>query len=237
VIFNQRDYDIRCEWGEHGVSQLAPISDAVIIVDVMSFCTCVSMAVSRGAIVYPYLFNDESATVYASSIGAHLAKARAGKMYSLSPNSILRIERDMKLVLPSKNGATLSLGTRATPTFAGCLRNARAVALAATRCGRHIALIPAGERWLEDNSLRPALEDLIGAGAIISHLPGVRSPEAQAAVTVYQSVQADLENALKRCSSGNELISSGYESDITLIAALDADDCAPILRDGRYSTE
>lgn|GEM_PF-3879091 len=28
MIFDQAEFDIRCEWGQHGVSQLAGISDA-----------------------------------------------------------------------------------------------------------------------------------------------------------------------------------------------------------------
>ncbi len=73
MTFNQCEFDIRCEWGENGVHQLAPISDAVIIVDVLSFSTCVVMATSRGAMIFPYPFHDDRRFAFARSIPAELA--------------------------------------------------------------------------------------------------------------------------------------------------------------------
>jgi 2-phosphosulfolactate phosphatase len=137
------------------------------------------------------------------------------------------------LVLPSPNGATLSFGTGATPTLTGCLRNGRAVAAAAQEYGRRIAVIPAGERW-RDGGLRPAFEDWVGAGAILSHLPGVPSPEAQAAVAAYHYARQDLASRLKRCRSGKELIERGFEHDVVLASALDVSVCVPILVRGAY---
>ena len=58
MTFDQSEFDVRCEWGEHGVHQLAPISDAVIIVDVLSFSTCVAIATGRGAILFPSAWLD-----------------------------------------------------------------------------------------------------------------------------------------------------------------------------------
>jgi len=46
---SQTEYELRCEWGWHGVAQLAPASDVVIVVDVLSFSTAVDIAVSNGA--------------------------------------------------------------------------------------------------------------------------------------------------------------------------------------------
>ena len=37
MTFDQSAFDIRCEWGTNGVRKLAPISDAIIIVDILSF--------------------------------------------------------------------------------------------------------------------------------------------------------------------------------------------------------
>ena len=234
MTFNQSEFDIRCEWGEKGISRLAPISDAIIIVDVMSFTTCVEVAVSRGAIIFPCRYRDESAADYARSVGAEFAGHRGKSKYSLSPASLLDIPEGTRLVLPSPNGSTLTLSTGDTPTFAGCLRNCKAVAHAAMRCGRRVSVIPAGERWKDDDSLRPAYEDLVGAGAIIHHLEGKRSPESEAAAAAYQHSVSDLTAFLKNCASGKELTELGFEEDIPIIVELNVSNSAPILQDGAY---
>ena len=41
MFYDQAEFDIRCEWGIEGLEKLAIISDVVIIVDVLSFSTCV----------------------------------------------------------------------------------------------------------------------------------------------------------------------------------------------------
>jgi 2-phosphosulfolactate phosphatase len=122
---SQSAFDVRCEWGEQGVAQLAPISDVVIIVDVLSFSTSVDIATSRDAMIFPYRWHDASVAVFAASVGAIVADARrGGPGYSLSPQSLIHLPRGTRLVLPSPNGATLTLGTGRVPTLVGCLRNA-----------------------------------------------------------------------------------------------------------------
>lgn len=235
MFFEQAEFDIRCEWGERGVSVLAPISDVVIIVDVLSFSTSVAVAVAQGARVFPYRWKDERAAAFATSVQAELAdlKRIPGK-YSLSPQSLTHVSPGTRLVLPSPNGATLSLAAKATPVLAGCLRNARAVARAAQKYGTKIAVIPAGERWPEDQSLRPAFEDLLGAGAIISALSATLSPEALSAVAVFQGARSRLDEHLSRCSSGKELIEQGYADDVRLASQLNVSECAPVLIDGSF---
>lgn len=154
-----------------GVRSLAPHSDAAVIVDVLSFSTAVDVAVARGASILPYPWKDTSAEAYARSKGALLARARgASGGYSLSPASLEAIQPGETLVLPSPNGSTLSLAAAAlAPTYCACLRNARAVAAHLNLVAERIAIIAAGEQW-DDGSLRPCIEDLMGAGAVIAGL-------------------------------------------------------------------
>lgn len=226
---------MRCEWGLHGVQALAPISDVVVIVDVLSFTTCVDIATANGAVVFPWRFKDEMARDYAHARGALLAGARgaASATYSLSPASLLTVSAGVRLVLPSPNGSTLSLATGGTPTLAGCLRNSRAVAAYAGRLGRRVAVIPCGERWPDDR-LRPAVEDLIGAGAIISHLAGSKSPEARAAQAVFAASRTDLARIISASASGQELIQRGFTADVDCSSHLDCSESAPFLRGESY---
>ena len=235
MFFNQQEFDVRCEWGERGLSQLLPGSEAIVIVDVLSFSTCVDIATSRGALVYPYRWKDQSAVSYAQSLNGVLANfnRKFDVGYSLAPTSLLEIPRGTRLVLPSPNGSSLTLATGQVPTFAGCLRNARAVATALLKIGSRISIIPAGERW-DDGSLRPAFEDFVGAGAIINHLSGSRSPEAELAVAAFMGFSNDLLCRLKECGSGKELIERGFERDVDLAGELDSSNCAPVLVEGAY---
>jgi 2-phosphosulfolactate phosphatase len=233
--YNQYEFEIRCEWGALGIATLALISDVVIIVDVLSFSTCVEVATSRGATVFPYLGMAENAEAYAESLGALLADRRGHPgTYTLSPTSLQTIPAGTKLVLPSPNGATLSLGTGETPTLAGCLRNATAVARVAQQVGRTIAVIPAGERWRTDGTLRPSFEDWVGAGAIISHLQGTLSPEAQSAVAVFRAAEPQLAQMMAQCASGKELIEGGFAADVAIASTYNVSTTVPHLRDKGY---
>lgn len=235
MIFTQAEFDIRLEWGEHGVNLLAPISDVIIIVDVLSFTTSVEIATSRKAIVYPYRsgYKNLTAQEYANSVGAELAGKRRDAKISLSPQSMMKIAQGTKLVLPSPNGSTLTLATGETPTLAGCLRNARSVAKAAKKYGSQIALIPAGERW-PDGSLRTSFEDLVGAGAIVHYLDGHYSPEAYAARSAFLAVEKELTDLLLQCGSGKELVERGYKEDVLLAAELNVSEGVPTFHAGAY---
>jgi 2-phosphosulfolactate phosphatase len=234
LFYQQEGYTLRFDWGVQGLRALLPASEVIVIIDVLSFCSAVDIAVGRGAWVYPATARDSEAEKLARAVGGVMAVEKGSQSgYGLSPSSLLEIPAGTRLILPSLNGASLSTRTAATPTLAGCLRNAHAVAQAARRLGSNITVIAAGERW-PDGSLRPALEDLLGAGAILAELDGSYSPEAQAAVTVFQGLRNQLAARLLECASGRELIGRDQRQDVDLAAALNASECAPQLHDGAF---
>ena len=225
---------LNCEWGLQGLAKLAPLSDAVVIVDVLSFSTAVDVAVANGASVLPYPWGDASAEAFAASKGALLASVRSAPgNYSLSPASLESIPRDTALVLPSPNGSALSLSAGHVPTFTACFRNCEAVAARVTSYGSRLAVIPAGEQW-SDGSPRPALEDLAGAGAVLARLPGRLSAEAELAVAAFEHFRANLHDALARSVSGRELIERGFARDVELAAAYGSSTAVPLLQGDRF---
>jgi 2-phosphosulfolactate phosphatase len=232
-MVGSRVADVRVEWGPEGLAATAADSDVVVIVDVLSFSTCVDVALTRGAIVFPFDAPGEPARAFALRVGAECAGPRGTARFTLSPESAAAAAPGQKIVLPSPNGAALSLRTGQVATFTAGLRNAAAVAEAAQRLGRRIAVIAAGERW-PSGALRPALEDWLGAGALVAALGGAVSPEAAAARHAFEAVASRLEPVLLGCTSGRELVVMGYPGDVAWAAALNASACAPILRDGAF---
>lgn len=238
VWYAQADYDVKLEWGPDGLKALKPYSDVIVIVDVLSFSTCVSVATAQGAIVFPFAWKDERAASFAREINAELAGKRdSAARLSLSPNSLRQLKSGERVVLPSPNGSQLSTETGDLPTIAASFWNAQSAALRAAELGRRITIIAAGERWQHSDTLRPALEDHLGAGAIASYLSGRKSPEAEAAETLFRSRKDSLREALRNCASGRELIAKGYTDDVDTSAEFNVTKVVPTLRHGYYSAD
>lgn len=234
----QDGYDVRLEWGREGAALLGELCAVVVVVDVLSFCTAVDVAVVRGGAVLPLPWRDGRAADAARAAGAVLAGRRGAPGWTLSPSSLLGLPAGTRLALPSPNGAALcALAARSGATvLAGCLRNAAAVARTAQHlaAGGPVGLVPAGERWeLPGEPMRPALEDVLGAGAIAAVLPGAFSPEAELAAQQFAAARSrGLRGVLAASASGRELAADGFAADVVLAAAPDASEAAPRLRDG-----
>lgn len=225
----QHAHRIRLEWGVEGAALLAAECAAVVVVDVLSFSTSVDVVVGGGSSVLPQRRLDP---VAAAAAGAVTAGDRHGSGPSLRPSSLVGLAPGTRLALASPNGATLCAAVGpGVELFAGCLRNASAVAAALREVDGPVGIVPAGERW-PDGTMRVAVEDALGAGAIAAAL-GDRSPEADAAVDLFAAARArGLRGVLGRLASGLELVADGFGADVDLAADLDVSDAAPRRTDG-----
>ncbi|MEV0343054.1 2-phosphosulfolactate phosphatase [Nocardia sp. NPDC050713] len=245
--FDQRSFGVRCEWGVAGALALTPGSACVVVVDVLSFTTSVSVAVDAGTRVFPFPWRDDRATDFAEAQDAVLAVGRRvvteQRPWSLSPAALRRAPTVPRLVLPSPNGSAISAAVTGIPVLAASLRNATAVARWIRRQGwgtadRPVAVIAAGEQWPGRDALRPSIEDLLGAGAVISALAsagaGPLSPESTIARTAFEST-GDIGATLADCSSGRELRDGGFAEDVAIAGEVDVSDSVPLRTDGAFA--
>lgn len=238
---------VHVEWGPAAAEAHASRCDVAVVVDVLSFTTTLTVALDRGVEVLPHRWADQGAADVAAEHDAVLAvgrsHARPGQV-SLSPLTVRAAGPQLRrLVLPSPNGAAIAhrLQEESAQVVAASLRNADAVASWLTRQhgadGAAVLVIPAGE-LSPGGQLRPAVEDLWGAGAVIS---GLRrrgwvglSVEAVVAADAWESVRGELDRALPGCTSGQELTAMGFAGDVAVAAEVGASTVVPELVDGIF---
>ncbi|MBF6465929.1 2-phosphosulfolactate phosphatase [Nocardia beijingensis] len=243
----QQAWGVRLEWGSAGAIALGPGSACVVVVDVLSFTTSVSVAVEAGTRVLPYPWRDGGAAEFAARQGAALAVGRRAvserQPWSLSPAALRRAPVAERLVLPSPNGSAISAAVGGVPVIAACLRNASAVAgwIAGRGWGsaqQPVAVIAAGEQWPGRADLRPAVEDWLGAGAVAAALArlgaGPLSPEAHAAAVAHEGI-ADVAALIRDCSSGRELAGGGFAQDVAVATEIERSQVVPVLTDGAFA--
>jgi 2-phosphosulfolactate phosphatase len=209
-----------------------------VVVDVLSFSTAVTVAVEHGIAVLPVPAHGAETSALALRQRAVLAGPRSLEAPSLSPASLRRVSGIERLVLPSPNGATIAaaLADAGATVIAACLRNVRATARCVdhhlARPGTAVAVVAAGERW-PDGSLRIAVEDVWGAGAVLAALQAdaVVSPEAVAAAAAGGTCSPE---GLRACGSGRELVERGFGEDVELAGERDASTVVPLLRNGWF---
>ena len=236
---DQSGFRVRMEWGPTGAATVP--ADYAVVVDVLSFTTTLSVAIERGIEVFPFRWRDSRAAEHAMRHAATLAVGRFealsrgdARHVSLSPASLSEVEGIERLVLPSPNGSSIAFALAETgaQVVGACLRNAGAVARwLAPRVadGASVVVVPAGERW-HDETLRPAVEDLWGAGAVLAALETaeeVTSPEARMAVAAWRAVR--LPDDVLRCASGIELTEVGFVADAEIAARHDVSEAVPVL--------
>lgn len=245
-VFTQPGTGARFEWGLAGAAELGRVCAVLVVVDVLSFTTSVDVAVGRGMRVHPFPWGEQ-AWEYAERIGGVIAVGRSEanprQPWSLSPAALRDAPVVPDLVLPSPNGSAICAAAGATglPVVAGCVRNAPAVArwLRIEGYGSTsapIGVIGAGERW-PDRTLRPSVEDLLGAASIIDGLSTVDaglSVEAAVALAALACLP-DVAAAIRGCVSGRELEARGYREDVEIAAQVGVSTVVPVLRGGVFT--
>ncbi|MBB5911606.1 2-phosphosulfolactate phosphatase [Nocardia transvalensis] len=243
----QSPFGVRFDWGAAGARALGPHCAALVVIDVLSFTTTVSVAIEAGTRVLPYPWRDGNAAEFAAEHDAELAVGRRAvserQPWSLSPAALRRAPTPARLVLPSPNGSTISTAVTGIPVVAACLRNASAVAEWITDQGwgtteHPVAVIAAGEHWPALDTLRTAVEDWLGAAAVITALAergtGPLSPEASVAKSGYGAVD-DVRALVRDCASGRELTAMGFADDVTVATELESSRAVPVLAEGYFA--
>lgn len=146
----------------------------------------------------------------------------------------------------SANGAALARAAAATGALVvlGCLRNASAVARAVLaeqeRRGARtsIAIVASDEVGDDAVSARPAVEDALGAGAVIAALGDLGidhcSPEAAVTGESFRALRGAVRHLLTASGSGQQLLERGLREEVVHAASLDATDAVPVLREGVF---
>jgi 2-phosphosulfolactate phosphatase len=245
--FGQTQYQVRFDWGIQGADATGDGADVVVVVDVLSFTTTVDRATALGLEVVPCA--PEDARELAHQHGALLA-ARRGAGVSLAPSSITpeSVAGLTRVAIPSPNGSRIAAALADQPALvvAGSLRNATAIARwALAQQGDKgdrftVAVIAAGETRADD-TIRFALEDLLGAGAIIDALAEVGidycSPEAAASAAAFTGLRNATGHLIGASSSGRELAERGFRADVDIAIEIDASSTVPVLREFVFRAE
>jgi 2-phosphosulfolactate phosphatase len=242
--FGQQPWRCRLEWGHRGAAAAVVRGDVVVVVDTLTFSTAVATALHGGVTVYPCRPSDKEPL--AKEVVAEAAVRRQDVpqkgRFSLSPATFLAADPGARVVLDSPNGAACCVIARAAPCeVVGSFVNAQAVAhFVSARLAegdRAVTVLACGERWLtpvEGEDLRFAVEDWLGAGAILALLNLDKSPEAQVCEAAFRGVRHRLEEILLNCGSGVELCEKGYKGDVLHAARLDLYGTVPLLSEGRF---
>lgn len=241
AIYSQHPYRCRLDWGRRAAREAAARGDILVIVDVLRFSTAVAAAIHRGGVIIPCSEEEDSAAL-AQRLDAEIADYRPGmagrSRFSLSPQAFGEIAPGTRVVLRSPNGATCARYGRTVPhLFVGALVNASAVGSVVSRLLREeehsVTVVACGERWREaseDGVLRFAIEDTLGAGAILAAISAEKSPEARVCEAAFLGCADLLAEILRDCASGRELRAKGLEEDVRLAAQRDLYDSVPYLR-------
>lgn len=193
-----------------GVAGLERVAaaDVVVVVDVLRFSSTVARRVAAGESV------ALDAAAHAVSLNGAAVAARA-----------------------AETGAVVMLGALVNAAVV-----ADAILAEQRRRGARTGILvlaagePASRRPGAD--VRFAVEDLLGAGAVIDALGALgidhTSPEAAAACEAFRGLRPAVRHLLTASGSGQELLARDARDEVLAASVVDAAASAPVLRDGVF---
>jgi 2-phosphosulfolactate phosphatase len=203
---------------------------SVVAFDVLRATTSITAALVAG-VKEVRLFGDlESAACAAKSFGSDAllcgesaCVAPPGFDLGNSPGAFQSNSHAGRTVFMATTNGTKALiaARQAQSLFAGALVNAAAISRELIRRQRPVTLLCAGTQG------RIALEDVLGAGAVLNHLAAATDAElvgdaATISLELFRSHQCSLSQALENAMGGRNIIAAGLGDDIRFCAQLDA---------------
>lgn len=204
--------------------------DVSIMVDVLRASTTITVALESFEEIIPVLEIDEALSL-ASHQEAILAGERGGATVKGfdTGNSPVEIKKfqGKTLILTTSNGTRI-LGSMKGIPMIGSFINAKSVARKALeQAHNHIEVVMAGVNG------RFAIEDFLGAGAIISHLQSSCTLDEMALASVLASADIEkIEKTVHESLSAANLRQLGFEKDIKFCLKRDASDLVPVYQNG-----
>jgi len=243
--FDQSNYQVRFDWGIDGLARLEP-ADVIVVVDVLRFSTAATRAIEAGReiVLRPELSRNGAPIAHAAR--EHAARGATVLIGCLRNRGAIA---DAIVAEQHARGGRMSVvviaaGERAArrtplPMLLGAsVPQPGQHAEGGDENPEHGGHDPQGVDQERDAAQLPrfAVEDLLGAGAIIDALitRGIDhcSPEASVAAEGFAALQHGLGHLLGASGSGRELAAAGLDGDVAYASALDASSAVAVLRDG-----
>jgi 2-phosphosulfolactate phosphatase len=209
--------------------------DVCIMVDVLRASTTITVALESFDEIIPVTKLDEALSL-ASQHKAVLAGEREGATMEGfdAGNSPFEIQKfsGKTLILTTSNGTRILESMKGIPLI-GSFINAKSVAREALKLAQNqIEVVMAGVNG------RFAIEDFLGAGAIISHLQSSCTVDEMALASVLASQDIKkTEKAVHESLSAANLRELGFEKDIEFCLQRDTSDLVPVYQKGTINSQ
>ena len=208
---------------------------AIVVIDVIRFCTTATTAVSQGRRVFPATTTDQAFAIATSLDGPLMAGELGGNMpygfhVNNSPAQIAaRTDVERPIILVSSSGSQLlSNAAGGKAVYIGCLRNVTAVARQLARHHDRVAILGAGT-WRQFRR-----EDQMGCAWIAEKLVEMGYSAADDATRAWISRWAGVSPEEIRGGKSAEYLRRSQQSDDLefILAHIDDVDVVPALIKG-----